>query len=401
MDYTNLARDEGVNAEGLIYDLGSLYTYLEQVKDTRLAKGKRYPLAMLLMLMLLAKFGGEDQPSGIAEWVAHRQEELRALKLLSRARPPSHMTYRRILQRTINPSDFEVLISEYQRKHLAEGKSVVFSLDGKTMRGTIPGGEMRGTHLLSIFVPDQGLVLAQAAVDSKENEIVVAPTLLKQVSLKGCIVLADAMHTQRSLSEQIVEAGGDFVWVVKDNQPRTRWAIEKLFVHEMCNLRQGADLSKEYQMGQQVDKGHGRITNRKLYSSTLLNDYLDWPHVAQVFRVERTVYYPKHKGKTREIVYGLTSLSPQEATPAKLLALIRQHWQIESGLHYRRDVTLREDATRLTVGNAGHNMAILNNLIVSLCLRNGFRNIAQARRRFNAKPKEALMLIVSAKSPTL
>jgi len=401
MDYTNLARDEGVNAEGLIYDLGSLYTYLEQVKDTRLAKGKRYPLAMLLILMLLAKFGGEDQPSGIAEWVAHRQEELRALKLLSRARPPSHMTYRRILQRIINPSDFEVLISEYQRKHLAEGKSVVFSLDGKTMRGTIPGGEMRGTHLLSIFVPDQGLVLAQAAVDSKENEIVVAPTLLKQVSLKGCIVLADAMHTQRSLSEQIVEAGGDFVWVVKDNQPRTRWAIEKLFVHEMCNLRQGADLSKEYQMGQQVDKGHGRITNRKLYSSTLLNDYLDWPHVAQVFRVERTVYYPKHKGKTREIVYGLTSLSPQEATPAKLLALIRQHWQIESGLHYRRDVTLREDATRLTVGNAGHNMAILNNLIVSLCLRNGFRNIAQARRRFNAKPKEALMLIVSAKSPTL
>lgn len=401
MDYTNLARDEGVNAEGLIYDLGSLYTYLEQVKDTRLAKGKRYPLAMLLMLMLLAKFGGEDQPSGIAEWVAHRQEELRALKLLSRARPPSHMTYRRILQRTINPSDFEVLISEYQRKHLAEGKTVVFSLDGKTMRGTIPGGEKRGTHLLSIFVPDQGLVLAQAAVDSKENEIVVAPTLLKQVSLKGCIVLADAMHTQRSLSEQIVEAGGDFVWVVKDNQPRTRWAIEKLFVHEMCNLRQGADLSKEYQMGQQVDKGHGRITNRKLYSSTLLNDYLDWPHVAQVFRVERTVYYPKHKGKTREIVYGLTSLSPQEATPAKLLALIRQHWQIESGLHYRRDVTLREDATRLTVGNAGHNMAILNNLIVSLCLRNGFRNIAQARRRFNAKPKEALMLIVSAKSPTL
>ena len=135
MDYTNLARDEGVNAEGLIYDLGSLYTYLEQVKDTRLAKGKRYPLAMLLILMLLAKFGGEDQPSGIAEWVAHRQEELRALKLLSRARPPSHMTYRRILQRTINPSDFEVLISEYQRKHLAEGKTVVFSLDGRHNTG--------------------------------------------------------------------------------------------------------------------------------------------------------------------------------------------------------------------------------------------------------------------------
>lgn len=401
MDYTNLTADEDVNANGLIYDIGSLYAYLEKVADTRHARGKRYPLVMLLILVLLAKLGGEDQPSGIAEWVAHRRDELRALNILNREQAPSHMTYRRVLQAMVSPAELETLMGEYQRSYLKGGESVVFSMDGKTVRGTIPAGEVRGTHLLSVFVPEQGLVLVQAAVDRKENEIVVAPKILKQVNLSGVIVLADAMHTQRETSSQIVEAGGDYVWIVKDNQPRTRWAIEKLFVHEVCNLRLGADLSKEFQIDQQVDKGHGRITSRKLMSSTLLNDYLDWPHVAQVFRIERTVYHSKHKGKTREVVYGLTSLPPHKASPAKLLALVRQHWQIESGLHYRRDVTLREDVTRLTVGNSGHNMAILNNLVVSLCLRNGFRNLAKARRLFNAKPKEALNLILSAKTPTL
>jgi len=97
-------------------------------------------------------------------------------------------------------------------------------------------------------------------------------------------------------------------------------------------------------------------------------------------------------------VYGLTSLAPQEASPRKLLALTRQYWGIESGLHYRRDVTLHEDATRLTIGAAGHNMAILNNLLIGLCIRNGFTNIAKARRMLCAHPKYALDLIVSSKN---
>jgi predicted transposase YbfD/YdcC len=274
-------------------------------------------------------------------------------------------------------------------------------MDGKTVRGTIPSGEQHGTHLLSIYLPHQGLVLAQAEVDRKENEIVVAPKILQQVPLEGAIVLGDAMHAQREASAQISEAGGDFVWIIKGNQPRTQWAIEKLFVHEVCNLRQGVSLSKHCQRASQVNKGHGRIEKRTILASTELNDYLDWPNVAQVFRIERHVWHEKYQGSTQEIVYGLTSLSPEEAPPEKLLRLIRGYWQIESGLHYRRDVTLREDATRLTVGKSGHVMAIFNNLLIGLCLRNGCKNIAQARRLFCAKPARALDLILSARNPFL
>ena len=114
--------------------------------------------------------------------------------------------------------------------------------------------------------------------------------------------------------------------------------------------------------------------------STDLNDYLDWPHLAQVFRIERTIWHEKYKGRTRQVVYGLTSLTPEEASPDRLLTLVRQYWGIESGLHYRRDVTLQEDATRLTVGNAGHIMAIFNNLVIGLALQHGFHNLAKARR---------------------
>lgn len=395
MDYNQLEPQQEIHEYGMIYDLNSLFTYLLRVPDTRKAKGKQYALPSLLILILLAKLGGEDKPTGITEWVAHRIESLMRMKVLPKAKAPCHMTYRRVLQDTIQPEELERLVSEYHQDCLETGQEIVLSLDGKTMRGTIPRGETRGTHLLSIYVPQQGLVLAEAQVDRKENEIVVAPRILEQVRLSGVIVIGDAMHTQRDTSAQIVEAGGDYLWTVKTNQPRTHWAIEKLFVHEACNLRQGAALSKEVQTAVQVNKSHGRIEKRTIWVSTELNDYLDWPYVAQVFRIERLVWHEKYQGRTRQIVYGLTSLSRERASPKRLLTLNRDYWGIECGLHYRRDVTLQEDATRLTLGNAGHNMAILNNIVIGLCLRNGFDNLASARRLFGARPEEALKLIIS------
>jgi predicted transposase YbfD/YdcC len=396
MDYNQLTPNQEIYETGLIYDLKSLFAYLQRVTDPRKAKGKRYILVSLLMLILLAKLCGEDTPSGITEWVAHRIEQLTEMKILTKAEAPCHMTYRRVLRDAVKPEELERLMSEFHQNRLEGGTEIVFTMDGKTIRGTIPCGETRGTHLLSIYVPEQGLVLVEAEVDRKENEIVVAPKILKQVSLSGAIVIGDAMHTQRETSAQIVEAGGEYVWIVKANQPRTHWAIEKLFVHEACNVRQGAALSNEIRVASQVNKGHGRIEKRTIWVSTQLNDYLDWPGVAQVFRLERTIWHEKHRGSTRQIVYGMTSLSPEQASPKKLLSLIRIYWRIETGLHYRRDVTLHEDATRLTLGHSGHNMAILNNLIIGLCMRNGFANLPSARRLFNARPECALELMVTA-----
>jgi predicted transposase YbfD/YdcC len=397
MNYNHQEQDE----HGIVFDLRSLYAYLLQVEDTRKAKGKRYPLISLLVLMLLAKLAGEDKPSGIAEWIRHRKELWVQYKLLAEPKTASHMTYRRILQDTLSSEELEKLVQAYHRHRLRREQRIVLSIDGKSMRGTIPYGEQRGVHLLAVYVPGQGLVLAQAEVDKKENEIVVAPRIISQIVLEGAILIADAMHTQKAFSDQVVEAGADFVWTVKANQARTRWAIEKLFVHEVCNLQKGAPLSKDTRMAVKVNKQSGRVEQRTILTSTQLNEYLEWPHVAQVFRIERVVYHAHHLGKTRHIVYGLTSLSPEQFGPEKLLELLREYWSIESGLHYRRDVTLQEDATHFKHGNAAHNMAILNNLVIGFALGNGFSNLASARRYFDAHPTAALDLLVSADFPTL
>jgi predicted transposase YbfD/YdcC len=394
MDYNNLRPDQELNENGLVFDLGSLYEYFTKIEDPRDSRGKQYALPILLTLMMLAKLGGEDSPSGISDWVMLRKELLLELHVLGRAKTPCHMTYRRVLQDIVSAAELEILVARYHHQRLQEEQEIVISLDGKTVRGTIQQGETQGVHLLAVYVPRQGLVLVQAEVKRKENEIVVAPQVLRQVNLSGVIVIGDAMHTQREISTQIVQDGGDYVWFAKDNQPRTRWAIEKLFVHEVCNLQRGCTLSKDFQMCTKVNKNHGRIEQRTIMVSSLLNDYLDWPHVAQVFRVERMVWHCQYGGKTRELVYGLTSLPPSRSNPAKLLSLIREYWGIENGLHYRRDVTLHEDATRLTVGQAGHTMAILNNLVIGLCVSQGFHNLAHARRRFCAHPHEALPLIL-------
>jgi predicted transposase YbfD/YdcC len=396
MNYTELGPQQDVSETGILYDLQSLFAFLLRVSDPRDARGKQYPLALLLVLILLAKLCGENTPSGISDWVAFRVKELAELKLLPKKKAPCHMTYRRVLQWIVSPAELERLLSEYHQSCLNRETELVFSLDGKTIKGTIPAGETRGTHLLSLYVPGQGLVLMEAHVDQKENEIVVAPEILRQVCLEGTIVIADAMHTQRTTSQQILQAGGDYVWIVKGNQARTLWAIQKLFVHEASILKQGAPLSKDIRSAESTNKGHGRREKRTLWASTQLNDYLDWPGVAQVFRIERVIWHEKRRGYTRQIVYGLTSLSPERASPKKLLALVRKYWGIETGLHYRRDVTLKEDATRLTVGHAGHLMAILNNAILGLCWRNGHQNLAQARRQFNAQTELALSLLCSA-----
>lgn len=129
-----------------------------------------------------------------------------------------------------------------------------------------------------------------------------------------------------------------------------------------------------------VGKEHGRLETREIWTSTELNDYLKFPYVRQVFQVRRTIT-DRTTGKTTvEIVYGITSLSPEKASPARLLDLNRKHWTIENRLHYVRDVTYDEDRSRVRKNNGPRIMASLRNTAISLFRLAGVRNIAKAVR---------------------
>ena len=205
------------------------------------------------------------------------------------------------------------------------------------------------------------------------------------------------MHTQRGVSTQILEAQGEYLFPVKENQPQLYKNIQALFAPE--NPKPGfGKIQTDFLTVQKVNKGHGRIETRTITTSEMLNAYAAWPGLAQVYRLERQFQWRRH-GRTyrtsRELEFGITSLTRQQVAPEQLLHIRRTHWGIETGLHYRRDVTLQEDATRMTVGNTGKVMASLNNLVLALIRQAGFHNAAQARRWFAAHLFKAFALLTT------
>jgi predicted transposase YbfD/YdcC len=243
-------------AEGVVFEVASLYAALAGLTDRRHARGIRYTLAHVLVYILLAKLAGQDRLSGIADWVKYRQETLAQLLGLSRPRTPSLNTYRRVLGQSIDIEEFERVVRDFFAALPEAGTSRERAMDGKTLRGTIVTGQMQGRHLLAVFLPSEGWVELQVEVGSHENEISAAPGVLKSLDLQGKVVTGDAIFAQRDLSQQIVEAGGDYVWTVKDNQPQLRHAIEQLFQTETC-LPGTSPVITDIQTAQTLEKSHG------------------------------------------------------------------------------------------------------------------------------------------------
>ncbi len=251
--------DESAGLEpGFVLDMDSLAGYFERLQDGRKARGKRYRLAQICILATLAKLSGEDRPFGIAQWAQLRHAVLGPLLGLP-TRLPSHNTYRRAFASAISPAELDQQLNAFLRQQ--GGRSVLIALDGKTLRGTIPAGQSAGVHLLAAYLPAEGIVLVQMAVDSKENEIGAAPKLLASLDLRGKIVMGDALQTQRALSVQIIEAEGDYIWLVKDNQPQLRSDIEQWFAPE-THVKGFSPTAKDFQTVRTVNKGHGRHEER-------------------------------------------------------------------------------------------------------------------------------------------
>lgn len=384
---------KSITKDVVVFDVGSLYAHLQNLKDRRKPRGIRYPLVAVLVMMVMAKLCGEDTPSGMADWVKYRGKQFVDWLKLKRKSMPHHSTYRRIEAEVVDPQELEQLVSMVLTGRKFFGKQVLVSIDGKVLRGTLDEAQ-EGTYLLAAYLPSEGLVLMEVALEGKGCEIPGAAKLLKMVDLREKVVMGDAMHTQRAVSIQIVEAGGDYIWFAKGNQPQLEEDIRLWFEPEPDPIAGQGRVPKDFETVKETSKGHGRLEERTLTVSSQLNDFLDWPYLQQVFRLERRFLFMKTGEFQEQVVYGITSLSREEITPGNLLALIRSYWGIENGLHYRRDVTLREDRTRMTKGNAGRVMACLNNLVIGLVSsKTKFAYLPPARRFFDAHLAHAFALL--------
>jgi predicted transposase YbfD/YdcC len=386
--------DAGVDAE-LRYALGSLYDRFQGLSDPRKAKGKRYSLVMLLVVIFLAKLSGRDKPGEIADWAKNHADALVRLLHLRRAWMPHHNTIRRVFQALVSETEFEQLLEAYHQQPGA-GIGELLALDGKALKGTRRADQERCEYVVSVYDGQTQRVLVQEVVETKENEIVAAPQALARVPLAGRTVTGDAIHAQRGLSAYIVAQGGHYLWPVKANQPQVYQDIERLFAPQQPIPGFGR-IATDFQTAQTTNCGHGRLEVRTIQTSEMLNDYLDWPSVGQVYRLERKFSWVRHGRvyKTSgEVEWGVTSLSRCVASPERLLAIRRRHWLIETGLHYRRDVTFHEDATRMTLGPAGHILSIIHDLVLGLLKTASFTNAAQGRRWFDGHLPQAFALLL-------
>lgn len=364
-------------------DLGRLIACFQTVEDRRHARGRRYPLWLLLTIAVLAKLAGVNEVRALAEWASFRREELCRLLCFWRCCLPVVSTWTRVLAQAVDAEDLTSKIYETLR---AAGEpvpvrgSVCVAMDGKALRGTATANAP-GKHLLALYEPVAGQVLSQTEIETKANEITAAPHVLAKADLHGLTVTGDAMFCQRELSTQIIAAGGDYLWAVKDNQQRLKEAIATVF-EPPSRVSGWGHMPSDLDMATTgYGKGHGRREKRTLWASSLLQGYSSWPGLAQVFKLE-TISIDQHTGKRTETIrFGVTSLPHELAGAAQLLALVRQHWDIESDLHYRRDVTFAEDRCHTRMGASAHLNAILNNTAITLLMRLHQTNLATARRQ--------------------
>jgi predicted transposase YbfD/YdcC len=396
MEYNTLNAWEEISEGGIIYTMGSLYDRFQKLSDPRKAKGKQYSLLTLLVIIFLAKIVGKDKPLDIAAWAQNHGEELVRMLGLKRKQMPSHHTIRRVFHTILSVAEFEGLLEEYHQQH-NEGDGEVLAVDGKVLRGTRVGGERSGEMVLSVYDGQNQQVKAQVRIETKENEIVAAPELLQRVETAGKIITADAMHTQRTWCQQIVDAQADYLLPVKENQERLYQDIARLFALDQPKPGFGK-IATDFQVAKQVSYGHGRLEIRILQTSELLNDYSNWPGLAQVYHLERRFYWLRQGQvykSSAEVELGITSLRRHRANADRVLRVRRQHWLVETGLHYRRDVTFHEDATRMTIGDAGQILSIVHNLVLGLFKRAGFRSAPEARRHFEGHILDAFHLLIS------
>jgi len=365
-----------------------LIEVLAEIPDCRANRGKRHPLAAMLALACSAMLCGYRSYTAIAEWGRNYGMHLVGALGFTR-QPPCATTFHTVFHR-IDRDVLEATLGAWAEA-LVGGTPAPpdtlegIAIDGKTLRGSKKQGAP-GAHLLSALAHRVGLTLAQQAVADKSNEIPAALELLRHVVLEGRVVTMDALLTQRQLAQQIVEAGGDYVMIVKENQPHLLEDIQTVFTH--------APIAGETRtVATTVDYGHGRIEQRGLQTSTVLAGYSDWPGLTQVFQVERQVILPKTGEVREEVVAGVTSLAPERADAMRLLALVRGHWQIENRSHWVRDVTFDEDRSQVRCGSIPQVMAALRNTVIGLMHWAGYSNIAAACRRFAAQPALALALI--------
>lgn len=387
-------------------DESGLLECFAAVPDPRSRRGVRHSLPAILGLCTAAVLSGQVSLTDITDWVSHApQDVLEALGCRqgkdTRCTPPHPDTIERVFA-LLGAQSLADGLGDYLLRRAGLG-AVTFpiggpvlvpaiAVDGKAVRGAI-GADGQIPYLLAAATHHDSAVIAERLIGAKTNEVPEFQPLLRNLDIAGCVLTMDAAHTVRSHARFIAEElGAHFVMIVKHNQ-------KGLF--DRLNTLDWTSVPVTHTT---IEKGHGRRETRTIQVLDAPED-LGFPHVAQVFLIERYTTRKvrkrtqgSRKYRTVEVntaiaVLGITSLSAREAAPHHLATYVRGHWSIENKIHWVRDVTFREDASQVKTGSRPRIMATLRNFAIGLIRQAGHTKIAATIRRIKNDPWLLLTLL--------
>jgi len=216
-----------------------------------------------------------------------------------------------------------------------------------------------------------GTIQVSNELEKQTNEIKIAAPLLAPLDIDGVLITADALLTQREFARHLIEdRHAHYHFTVKANQKNLLEDIEYFF-------KSAPDQSPH---ATTIDCAHGRIETRNIWTTTKLNSYLDFPYVGQAFAIERNVTHKKTSKQSRELIYGITSQSPVDATPLNVLQSNRNHWCIENSCHYILDWNYDEDRCLIRTGFGPENITRLRRFAISIIKRVSSKGVAETIR---------------------
>lgn len=336
----------------------SLITTLEEVPDPRVDRSRDHDLVDILVIALCTILVGGDSFYDMDEFAEIRLDWLKTFLRL-RNGAPSHDTFNRVFQ-ALDANRLADAMSRWTQNVRTVLGGEVVALDGKSVRRALNRGEDFRV-IVSAWATESGLLLGQRKVRDKSNEITAVPELLRTLELAGCIVTADAMHCQKNIAKEIIEADAHYVLALKGNQG-TAFGEVKSFLNDAVSRG-----DKGLVFSEAAEKGHGRLETRRYWQTEKLDWYADkgqWEGLRSVGMVESVREINGQRSVERR--YYLSSLAADIERFAKA---VRGHWSIENQLHWVLDVVFGEDQARARTEQAAENLAAMRRLAINLLRR--------------------------------
>jgi predicted transposase YbfD/YdcC len=340
----------------------SILAYFAELDDPRIEKNQKHPLINVIAIAILGVMCGADTWVDIERYGNAKQAWLGTFLDLKNG-IPSHDTFGRVF-RWLDAEQFQAQFIAWTQ-HICElTAGQVVSLDGKKLRRSHDKQHERdGIWLVSAWTGENRMVLGQTKVAEKSNEMTAIPRLLRMLDMSGCVVTLDALGTQTAIAQQIVMANADYILSVKDNQGTLYEDITLLFDgFETENYRDVV-----YDTAKQVSEGHDRheirqcwVVQQPEYRAYLRREQA-WAKLTSLVKL-LTVRQTASQNEVT-IRYFISSW---DASAQAFLKAIREHWQIENGLHWVLDIAFREDESRIRKDHAPQNMALLRHLALNL-----------------------------------